>query len=110
MDMEFDTGDIIDTFVFPHHGMTANECYDALEKAGKDLLLAHLPGLLGNTAPRQKQGDGKYWKSPDWVNCPNICSTFFTPDQMKIIYATHFEGKQYPRIKIGNRDFELRAV
>ena len=109
MDNEFDTGDIIDTFVFPHHGMTANEVYDALEIAGKGLLLKHLDGILAGTAPRKKQGDGKYWKSPDWDNVKKIHTPFFAPDEMKAIFATHFDGKQYPIMEICGRQFELRA-
>jgi methionyl-tRNA formyltransferase len=110
MDDDFDTGDIIDTFIFPHHGMTANECYDACEKAGKELLLSYFDGIVNGTAPRQKQGDGVYWKSPDWNVVKKVSTPFFSPAEMRAVFATHFEGKQYPVMEICGRNFELRAA
>jgi methionyl-tRNA formyltransferase len=110
MDNEFDTGDIIDSYSFPHHGKTANEVYDECEKRGKELLIAHLPKIIDGTARRTKQTGGTFWKSPRWHEVKKIHTPFFDSHELRTIFATHFEGKQYPIMEICGRKFELRAV
>lgn len=110
MDEGFDTGDIIDTYSFPHHGRTADECYKECEKQGVRLLEYWMPFILDGTTPRKKQGDGRFWKKAevDWKTVNKIHTPFFDPSEVKRIFATHFEGKQYPEMEIGGRTFELR--
>jgi methionyl-tRNA formyltransferase len=110
----FDDGDIIDFYSFPHYGKTANECYDECEKRGLELIRAWLPKILDGTAPRQKQDEGfaTYYDkdSVDWGKAKKINGIFIsTEDKNRDIFATHFEGKQYPEIRLNGRLFELRA-
>jgi hypothetical protein len=81
-----------------------------LEKAGKDLLVKNLDGILNGTAPRKPQEDGEYWKSPDWDVVKNIGKIYIPQELSTRIMATHFEGKPYPVVTIGERKFELREV
>lgn len=107
-DHGWDTGNIIGQYIFPNHGLTADEVYDECEKRGKELLIAHIDHLCSGTP----QGTGTYYykKDTDFSRECRIQGVFFDPAQIKRVFATHFRGKQYPVIKIGGRDFELRAV
>lgn len=111
VDESFDTGDIIDIYSFPHHGYTADEVYKELEKRGEWLLQKWIDRIIDGTAPRRKQVGGSYYKKDavDWSVANKVHSPFFNPDDIKQIFATHFEGKQYPEIKVGGRTFELRV-
>lgn len=111
VDDTFDTGDIIDTYSFPHCGHTADEVYKELEIRGAWLLNEWMDKILDGTANRTKQCGGKYYKKDavDWKTANKVHSPFFPPEDINQIFATHFEGKQYPEIEIGGRTFELRV-
>jgi methionyl-tRNA formyltransferase len=111
VDEKFDTGDIIDVYSFPHHGHTADEVYKECEKRGVWLLEQWIDKIIDGTAPRNKQGDGTYYKGGivDWNREKFIGSPFFDPEQIRRIFATHFNGKQYPEIEVAGRRFEMRA-
>lgn len=110
VDEKFDTGDIIDIYSFPHFGHTAEEVYSELEKRGVELLEKWIERIIDGTAPRIKQEGGTYYKKEDvdWSKANKVHSPFFSPEDIKQIFATHFEGKQYPEIQISGRTFELR--
>lgn len=109
----FDDGDIIDTFIFPHFGMTADEVYDKCERAGLELLKKNIDAISnGVNGEPQNEKQAKYYRKDavDFEKEKRITGVFFSPDTIRKVFATHFKGKQYPIINIGGRDFELRAV
>jgi len=67
--------------------------------------------IVEDKAPRTPQIEGKYYKKSDvdWSRANKVHSPFFSPEDIKQIFATHFVGKQYPEIEIAGRTFELRV-
>lgn len=109
MDKGFDSGDIIDTSVFPTYRMTADEVYEELARRGKELFQKHFGGILTNTAPRLKQDlSFRKYKNKKDVNF-DVVKNVQTLDDRRI-RAVHFKEKQYPMVEVGGRKYELRAV
>lgn len=108
MDDNFDSGDIIATDIVPTGNCTADQLYEYLANAGKELLIKHYEGILDGTAPRKKQdlSKRKYYSKYD-VNFERMKRIPSMDDKM--IRALHFEGKQHPIVKIGGNDYELRC-
>lgn len=106
---QWDAGDIIDTDVFPSHGLTADQAYQELAKAGLGLLKKHFKGILSGTAPCKPQDLSKrqYFNKTD-INFKYAKHIDSLDD--KRIRALHFEGKQYPIINVKGVDYELRRV
>ena len=114
MDSQFDTGDIISKKCFPIGNMVAHEVFDQCEKYGVQLLEEFIDSILDGTAPRIKQsslGDGHYFKRDDidWNRDTRIGLDDIVLDDSKL-RASCFRGKQYPRMKINGRYYELRPV
>ena len=112
IDDGWDTGNIIDVYEFPHCGMTANEVYDECEKQGLILLRRNLARILeGYAGEKQNEICARYYKQGivEWDIAKRI-HAYICDDEAQRVFATHFEGKQYPIININGRDFELRAV
>lgn len=108
MDSSFDSGDIIDTHIVPTGNCTADELYEYLANAGKEMFLRNYKGILDGTAPRKKQDLSKrtYYKKSD-VDFDRMKTLNSFDDRS--VRAIHFKGKQQPIIKIGGRKYELRC-
>jgi len=108
VDSGFDSGDIIDTYEFPHYGATADEVYAECERGGFLLFEKHYKNILNKTAPRKKQDLTlrKYYKKDD-VNFSVVNKTFKNNNELRAVY---FEGKQYPKMLIDGRYYELHKV
>lgn len=107
MEEKLDAGDVISRKNVPIGDMTANELYKVLACYGFALFKKAYPKILNNTAPRRKQ-DLKFrcYYPKNMVNFELVKSCVKDQD----VRAVHFEGKQYPVISIGGRDYEMRAV
>jgi methionyl-tRNA formyltransferase len=108
VDTEFDSGDIIDTYEFPHYSFTADEVYDECERVGLMLFKKHYKGILDGTAPRKKQDltFRKYYKK----DAVDFCSAKKRWEGNNEFRAVYFEGKQYPMVNIDGRYYELHKV
>ena len=107
MDENFDSGDIIDTFSAPCGNLTADELYNALRIKGFELFKKHYNGIVDGTAPQRKQNlKLREYKSAKDIDFDKAKHVGILDD--KNIRALHFDGKQYPIVKIGERNYELR--
>jgi methionyl-tRNA formyltransferase len=109
---EWDSGNIIDVYEFPHFGMTANEVYDECEKQGLILLRKNMARILaGDKGEPQCETTARYYKQGiiDWDSKKRVVA-YIGEEEASRVFATHFEGKQYPIVSINGRDFELRAL
>jgi len=108
VDKDFDTGDIIEEHTVPIGNCTADELYAYLANQGVRLFKKWYEKILEGTAPRKAQNlDHRtfYSKSSiDFGTAKNI-----THLEDKVVRALHFKGKQYPIIKLGDRQYELRC-
>lgn len=111
MDDKWDAGDIIDTFTMPCGNLTADMAYTALGNAGLMLLKRHFQGILKGTAPRKPQDLNKrqYFNKKD-VNFKREKHLGIVCLDDRKVRAMHFEGKQYPVIRIGDMQYELRRT
>lgn len=109
MDKNFDSGDIIDTYIFPNSRMTADEVYEECARAGLEMFKKHFGSILKGTAPRRKQDLSlRRYKNKTEVNFDRL--KYINDFEDKKVRSVHFKGKQHPICKIGGREFELHAI
>lgn len=106
VDEDWDKGDIIDIKLVEVDNKLNHELYYELALEGKKLLQKHFQTILTNTAPRQKQdlSKRKYYPRAD-VNHKKCLS--LGEGLERKLQAHSFEGKQYPRLLIGERIWRL---
>lgn len=104
MDSGFDSGDIIDIYEVPIGDMTADELYGVLSIKGYELFKKYYNRILEGSAPRRKQNlEFRRYYTKTMVDFKKEASI-----EDKDIRALHFEGKQYPTVKIGSVEYEIR--
>jgi len=111
VDNNWDSGDIIAQFQIPTGSMTASEAYDQLANAGLMLLKKNFASILNSTAIRSRQDASfrHYYnkKDIDFKQAKHL-GKIDLPERK--VRALCFEGKQYPIITVGNRNYELRPI
>jgi len=109
MDEKFDTGDIIEIKRIPCGNLCADEVYNALAIEGASLFQKWYKCIINGTAPRLPQDltKRKYYNKTD-VNFKE--NKFYGPIFMddRKVRALHYNGKQYPVVKVGGLNYELR--
>ena len=108
VDEGFDSGDIIAKSNIPISRLNADELHEELERRGFILFNRLYKRILAGTAPRTKQDLSlRVYRSKNKVDF-DLLNEVGSKDP-KLIRALHFEGKQYPKMVIGDREYEIRS-